>query len=55
MPDACGGQEKVSDPPGLELQTVESGHVGAGNIAGSSARTTRALNLEPLLQLHYFL
>lgn len=45
----------MSDPPGLELQTVESGHVGAGNIAGSSARAIRALNLESHLQFQYFL
>lgn len=31
MPDAFGGQKMLSDPLELELQIVESHHVGGGN------------------------
>lgn len=46
LPDAFGGQEKVSDLPGLWL-TVDMWVLGIQQ--GSSARATGALNIEPIL------
>ena len=41
VPDACGGQKKVSDLLDLELQMIVSCHVGAGS--RSSAGAARVL------------
>lgn len=46
-PDALGGEKRVLAPLELELQTVVSCHVGAGNKTwewGSSGRIASALN-----------
>lgn len=45
VPGAHRGQQRTSDPPGLELQIVVSRHVGAG----SSAIATVFLVIEPSL------
>jgi hypothetical protein len=41
---AYRNQKRVSDPPGLELETFVSHHVNAGNQLESSGRATSAFN-----------
>ena len=52
-----GGQKKALDPLGLELQTVVSYHVGAGNPTqilwkGISALNHQAISLDSCLYLN---
>ena len=46
----CGGQKRVSDPLGLELQMGVSHFVGAGDEPRSAAREAGLLSSEPCLQ-----
>jgi hypothetical protein len=45
MPDALGGQKRVSDSLKMELQMVVHCHVGAGDQIWVLGRTASALDL----------